>query len=64
MRENSFTDRAHWEEYWQNYPHGGLPEKMVFSSFVPRLREGKSFIEIGGFPGSHAAFFYRQGVGT
>ncbi len=62
MRENSFTDKAHWEEYWQNYTHGNLPEKVVFSSFVPRLREGKSFIEIGGFPGSHAAYFYRQGV--
>ncbi|MGI6574130.1 MAG: class I SAM-dependent methyltransferase [Fermentimonas sp.] len=62
MIESSFTDKAHWEEYWQNYMHGNLPEKVVFSPFVPRLKEGKSFIEIGGFPGSHAAYFYRQGV--
>lgn len=64
MRESSFTDKAHWEEYWQNYTHGNLPEKVVFSSFVPRLREGKSFIEIGGFPKITRPSFTGRGFGT
>lgn len=63
MKANNFTDKAHWDTYWENYRYDKVPKKVVFSSFVPRLAKGKSFIEIGGFPGVHAAYFYRQGIG-
>src|SRR5690554_4610088 len=62
MTRNDFTDKAHWSRYWQNYRYDQIPTKMVFEPFVGRLVKGKSFIEIGGFPGIYAAYFYRKGV--
>ncbi len=62
MKANNFTDKAHWDTYWENYRYDKIPKKVVFSSFVPLLAKGKSFIEIGGFPGVYAAYFYQQGV--
>ncbi len=63
MKENnSITDKAHWDAYWENYRYDKVPQKVVFAPFMPRLGKGKSFIEIGGFPGVHAAYFYRQGI--
>ena len=62
MKANNITDKAHWDTYWKNYRYDKVPKKVVFSSFVPRLAKGKSFIEIGGFPGVHAAYFYQQGI--
>lgn len=62
MKDNNFTDKAHWDTYWQNYRYDKIPSKVVFSPFMPHLVKGKSFIEIGGFPGIHAAYFYQQGI--
>ncbi len=59
---NQITDRAHWEKYWENYQYDKIPQKVVFEKFTPRLAKGESFIEIGGFPGVFAAYFYRQGI--
>lgn len=60
--KNNITDKAYWEEYWSNYRFDEIPGSVVFKQFMPRLRQGESFIEIGGFPGILAAYFYRQGV--
>lgn len=63
MKENnSITDKAYWETYWENYRYDKIPKKVVFAPFMPRLAKGTSFIEIGGFPGVYAAYFYQQGV--
>lgn len=60
--KNNITDKHYWEEYWANYQYGNMPIKVVFEKFMPLLNRGKSFIEIGGFPGMLAAFFYNRGI--
>lgn len=62
MTKNNFTDKAHWARYWDHYRFDKVPQRMVYGPFVERLSKGKSFIEIGGFPGIHAAYFYQKGV--
>lgn len=62
MRGNNFTDKTHWEEYWENYQYDKIPNKVVFDKFTSKLSEGDSFIEIGGFPGVFAAYFFRKGI--
>ncbi|MDR1517921.1 MAG: class I SAM-dependent methyltransferase [Dysgonamonadaceae bacterium] len=60
--ENNITDTVFWDSYWDNYRYDKIPQKVVFQEYVPRLINGESFIEIGGFPGIYASYFYRQGV--
>ena len=55
--DNSITDKAFWDEYWNNYKFEQVPEKVVFEKFMPSLSTAKSFIEIGGFPGVFASYF-------
>ncbi len=59
---NNITDQSHWKAYWKNYQFDKVPRKVVFKKFMPRLSSGKSFIEIGGFPGIFAAYFYKHGI--
>ena len=59
---NNITDQAYWDAYWANYRFDKIPGKVVFGKFMPQLSRGKSFIEIGGFPGVFAAWFYRHGI--
>lgn len=59
---NNITDKSYWDNYWNNYKFDRVPEKVVFKKFMPSLSEGKSFIEIGGFPGLFASYFYKNGV--
>lgn len=60
--ENNITDKAYWEKYWANYRYDKIPKKVVFEKFMPQLIQGKSFIEIGGFPGVFAAYFFKHGI--
>ena len=60
--KNRITNQAHWDEYWENYQYDKIPDKVVFKKFMPLLIKGKSFIEIGGFPGLFSAYFYKHGV--
>lgn len=60
--ENRITDQVHWNEYWDNYQYDKIPNKVVFEKFMPLLVRGKSFIEIGGFPGLFSAYFYNHGI--
>ena len=59
---DKITNLAHWESYWANYQFEKIPRKMVFEPFVSRLRGSRSFIDIGGFPGVTAAYFFKQGL--
>lgn len=60
--DNRITDQKHWDKYWDNYQYDKIPEKVVFKKYIPQLVKGKSFIEIGGFPGLFSAYFYKHGV--
>ena len=57
----TLTDRNYWKEYWKNYEYGKIPSEVPFKKFLPKLHEINSFIEIGGFPGVYAAYFYKLG---
>jgi 2-polyprenyl-3-methyl-5-hydroxy-6-metoxy-1,4-benzoquinol methylase len=59
---NNITDQSHWEAYWSDYQFDKIPRSVVFGKFIPKLSGAKSFIEIGGFPGIFAAYFYKQGI--
>ena len=61
-QNNNITDKNYWEKYWENYQYDKIPQKVVFEKFMPRLTWGEHFIEIGGFPGVNAAFFYQRGI--
>jgi len=58
--QNELTDRSHWAEYWSNYQYEKIPSKTVYDKYIPSLKDCHSFIEIGGFPGINAAFFYKN----
>ncbi len=63
MKENnSITDKEYWDKYWKNDQYDKIPKKVVFERFMPKLTRGINFIEIGGFPGVNAAYFYRRGI--
>lgn len=63
MKENNnITDKEYWDNYWSNYRYDKVPEKVVFEKFLPMLVTGENFIEIGGFPGVFAAWFYKHGI--
>lgn len=57
--QNELTDRELWAEYWSNYQYEKIPSKTVYDNYMAGLT-GHSFIEIGGFPGMNAAYFYRH----
>lgn len=59
---NNITTQSDWQDYWRNYRFDKIPDNVVFEKYMPLLKQGKSFIEIGGFPGIHAAYFYKQGI--
>ncbi|MDD2476312.1 MAG: class I SAM-dependent methyltransferase [Dysgonamonadaceae bacterium] len=60
--DNNITDKNYWDNYWSNYKFEQVPEKVVFKKYMPSLSKGNSFIEIGGFPGVFASYFYKHGV--
>lgn len=63
MKENNnITDKEYWDSYWSNYRYDSIPQKVVFEKFMPKLTWGQHFIEIGGFPGVFAAYFYQRGI--
>lgn len=60
MSINNLTDRDYWRKYWQSYQYDKIPSKVPFRKFLPKLSSANSFIEIGGFPGVFAAYFYTK----
>lgn len=59
---NNITNEAHWDEYWRNYRFDNIPREVVFEKYMIKLTRGSSCIEIGGFPGIFAAYFYKRGI--
>lgn len=59
---NNITDQTHWDSYWSNYQFDKAPNKVVFHKLIDRLCQGKSFIEIGGFPGIFASYLFNKGI--
>lgn len=58
---NNLTDRSFWEKYWENYQYQKIPQKMFFDKYIPsEINDGKSFIEIGGFPGTMSIYFHKK----
>lgn len=60
--DNKITDKEYWENYWSNYQYDKVPQNVVFEEYVPKLTWAQNSIEIGGFPGVFAAYFYRKGI--
>lgn len=57
--ENKLTDRDVWAAYWKNYQFRPIEKHTFFARYIPRVARESSFIEIGGFPGLNAAYFYK-----
>lgn len=58
---NYLSDRKNWEQSWNSY----VPSKIQNKHFIEKYLEGldlnnKNVIEIGGFPGTMSAFFYKK----
>lgn len=61
---NNLTDRDFWKEYWANYVYEKVPARSEFADYFPagmNRGEGKTAIEIGGFPGTMSLYFKRLG---
>ena len=60
MAKDTFTEKETWEAYWSKYVPEIIVRKNQFQSLLEGLEDGewkKSFIEIGGFPGTFAIYF-------
>jgi 2-polyprenyl-3-methyl-5-hydroxy-6-metoxy-1,4-benzoquinol methylase len=61
---NSLTDRNFWKEYWNNYVYEKVPQHSEFEAYFPEGMlegNGRTAIEIGGFPGTMSLYFKRHG---
>ncbi|MDR3246872.1 MAG: class I SAM-dependent methyltransferase [Prevotellaceae bacterium] len=61
MLEANLTDRKFWANYWANYQYEKIPKKTPFEYLMSKFKGKNSFIEIGGFPGVYAVYFYKHG---
>lgn len=59
--ENELTNKEFWKNYWFNYQYKNIPSKVIYCRYLPRLKNKRNFLEIGGFPGINAAYFYIHG---
>jgi SAM-dependent methyltransferase len=62
IMDNTLTDRNFWKEYWKNYQYLKVSHKMFFDKYIPDKDKvsGKTFIEIGGFPGTMSIYFHKK----
>lgn len=58
--ENQLTDRDLWKSYWENYHFTPIEENPVYKKYIRPASPQARFIEIGGFPGLNAGYFYRH----
>jgi hypothetical protein len=58
--DNELTSREYWANYWSNYEFKKVPENVLFKKYLPNFNNAESFVEIGGFPGEIAAYFYKN----
>lgn len=57
---NNLTDREFWSKYWHNYNFQKVGKKVFYSRYLKFIKNSKSMIEIGGFPGLNAIYFYKN----
>jgi 2-polyprenyl-3-methyl-5-hydroxy-6-metoxy-1,4-benzoquinol methylase len=58
---NNLTNKNYWAKNWQDFNPYKVPKKTFFTKYIPKEIEGKkSFIEIGGFPGTFSVYFHQQ----
>ena len=63
MELNNLTDRDFWQKYWRNYQYNKVPKKTLFDRYIAediKVNKGKTFIEIGGFPGIMPIYFQQK----
>ena len=58
--QNKLTNKEYWENYWANYEFKKISENVLIKKILPKLKGAESFIEIGGFPGEIATYFYNN----
>ena len=58
--ENQLTDRGKWKNYWTNYQFTPISNRPIYKKYLPIVSPQSSFMEIGGFPGFNAGYFYRH----
>jgi SAM-dependent methyltransferase len=60
MSNQKYTERQNWEAYWAGYQPEIIEEKTFFQSLFNGIPDGenkKTFIEVGGFPGTFSVYF-------
>lgn len=58
--ENELTDRKFWKTYWEKYIFTPISNTPIYKNYIPKINPENSFIEIGGFPGFNAVYFYKN----
>ncbi len=57
---NELTDREFWREYWEKYIFTPISDNPIYKNYLPKVKPESSFVEVGGFPGFNAAYFYKH----
>lgn len=58
--DNNLTDRGIWSERWHDLKLAPVPHHPIYKPYLPDIPDTAKFIEIGGFPGYNAGFFYKH----
>lgn len=59
--ENKLSDRDNWANSWSKFKPSIIPNTHFIEKYLANKNlEDKKFIEIGGFPGTMSAFFYKK----
>lgn len=59
---NQLTNKDFWKKRWKNYTPKMTKNQQFFEKYIPENLSGenRSFIEIGGFPGTFSIFFHKK----
>lgn len=60
MKKNNLTDQNTWQTYWDSHKIPKIPSKIFYKKYLPPISPDSKFIEIGGFPGLNAGYFYKN----
>ncbi|MDR0972944.1 MAG: class I SAM-dependent methyltransferase [Prevotellaceae bacterium] len=58
--ENQLANKETWKNYWMNANYAKAPKHPIYEQYIPKVSPNGRFIEIGGFPGTHACYFYKH----
>lgn len=60
---NNLTDREFWAKYWADHHIYKVPESQYYDFLIEdflKEKEGRQFIELGGFPGYNCVYFSKK----